>query len=67
MLAHQSSHREDTGAAVPTRPGGPADLGEGARAGADSGRNGLVVDDVTVTDDHGIPLVVSADPEPEAV
>ena len=67
MLAHQSSHREDAGAAVPTRPGGPADLGECARTGADGGRNGLVVDDVTVTDDHGIPLVVSAVPEAEAV
>src|SRR6188472_3758295 len=56
MLAHQSSHREDAGAAVPTRPGGPTDLGEGASAGAHGGGDGLVVDDVTVADDHGIPL-----------
>jgi hypothetical protein len=56
MLAHQSSHREDAGTAVPTRTRGPAHLGEGARAGADGRGDGLVVDDVTVADDHGIPL-----------
>jgi hypothetical protein len=59
MLAHQSSHREHARAAVPPCPGGPAHLGEGACAGTDGGRDGLVVDDVAVADDHGIPLVVS--------
>jgi hypothetical protein len=56
MLAHQSSHREDAGATVPTRTGGAADLGEGARAGVDRRSDGRVVDDVAVTDDHGIPF-----------
>jgi hypothetical protein len=59
MLAHQSSHREHARAAVPPCAGGPADLREGARTGTDGGRDGLVVDDVTVADDHGIPLVGS--------
>ena len=67
MLAHQSSHREDAGAAVAPRTGGPADLGEGARAGVDGGGDGRVVDDVAVADDHGIPLVVSAAPGAGAV
>ena len=67
MLAHQPSHREDAGPAVPTRPGRPADLGEGARTGTDGRGDGLVVDDVTVADDHGIPLVWWWPPEPEAV
>jgi len=57
MLAHQSSHREDAGPAVAAGTGGPADLGEGARAGVDRCGDGRVVDDVAVTDDHGFPLV----------
>jgi hypothetical protein len=56
MLAHQSSHREDAGPAVAAGSGGSADLGEGARAGVDGRGDGSVVDDVAVTDDHGIPL-----------
>ena len=64
MLAHQSSHREDAGPAVAAGTGGPAHLGEGARAGIDGRGDGLVVDDVTVADDHGIPLVCRRTPEP---
>ena len=67
MLAHQSSHREDAGPAVPTRPGRPADLGEGARTGTDGRGDGLVVDDVTVADDHGIPLCLGSPHKPGAV
>src|SRR5512139_1355870 len=56
MLAHQASHREDAGATVTARAGGPAHLGQGARTGVDGRRDGRVVDHVAVTDDHGIPF-----------
>jgi hypothetical protein len=62
MVAHQPSHREDAGAAVPAGSRGPAHLGEGARTGIEGRRDGGVVDHVAVADDHGNPFLVSVAP-----